>query len=499
MGRFCTKCGTPTVEYIETMDNSQIAQGFEGADNSQIAQGFEGAKQPKKKKKGPIIAIIIATLLIVAAIAAATIWYLSKDKAASLDGFKTEETSEKKDKDEDTSDSTNPGKEDAGPEDDGPEDDGPQNGGMEALEPITRFDDSIGRSCSSDKTMDNNIASFEYELDDLYNIHTEPFRPQGNSITVVTQSYLYDGHSEYTDDTVYFYVELYEYNGGNLTWVSDYLGKCDRIEGGVEFNVSRNTLYVLNIVEAYHSDDYILCGHGHVYGVESIEGGNNTGSNSTSGATNAMNKEPVKMHYYQEMYRDGNTYVLDYNLVFEQDSLGRITTVTNYDSNNRVQNSVTQQYDANGNCTRKYTLGYSQDCLYLDYEDDKWSNGGIVESSDGSYKRVYDNDAYGKHLTCDFYEDGRHYMHDAYTYDEEGRVYVIDRENYGGNWHVFIVHHYDYGGDKPSMLEWIYDDGTCEYMEYTYEYDNYARLITETENYYNADGLRGLTIKKYTY
>lgn len=362
---------------------------------------------------------------------------------------------------------------------------------------VILFDDSVGLNCSDEKTLENNIASFEYTLSASSMANTEPFIPTDNSILIVTESLLYDGNLEHTNDSESFYVRLYEYSYGNLNQVGGYQGNCDKIEGGIEFGVEPSKQYVLEIAADSYANGEMLKGHGHVYGVKSV----GEDDISAAEATEELFVEPTKMHYYEEMYYD-QTYILDYTLEFEHDDLGRITTVTNYDSNRNIENIVTQEYDADGNCTREYGLGANIEGLYLSSTSNVWNNGGIIQTSDGMYKQIYENDNLGKHISCDFYENNNNYMHQDYSYDSQGRVSNIYRVNYGGNWTVNMVYYYDGDSEKPYLMEWIYGDGTYggdyDYDEYSYFYDE-DRLIKEIDRYYHNGELSSITTKEYEY
>lgn len=362
---------------------------------------------------------------------------------------------------------------------------------------VILFDDTVGINCSDEKTLENGIASFEYTLNAGSMANTEPFRPTDNSISIVTESFLFNGEMEHINDLESFYVGLYEYSYGNLNQVGGYWGNCDKIEGGIEFNVEPSKQYVIEIVADPYANGEMLKGHGHVYGVKSVGDGDAT----EIAKSEVIFIEPTKMHYYEEMYYD-QTYILDYNLEFEHDEFGRITKVTNYDSNHNIENTVTQQYDADGNCIREYSLGTNIEGLYLDYNDNTWVNGFLVQSrseySQGYYKYVYVNNSEGKPISCDFYENEDNFMHQDYTYDEYGRVSNIHRVNYWGDWTVDIVYHYDGDSEKPYMMECIYGDGSYSYDEYSYYYDE-NRLIQEIDRHYYNGELSSVITKEYEY
>lgn len=157
---------------------------------------------------------------------------------------------------------------------------------------------------------------------------------------------------------------------------------------------------------------------------------------------------PTSMHYYEEMYFD-QTYTLDYTLYFEIDSDGRITTVSNYNSNGDLVAVVDQEYDADGNYTKKYELATSKDGLYLECYYQEWEDGRLsrTERSDGMYSQKYIYDKNGKLSVMYFYENERLYMEDVYAYDPLGRIANIARTNYG-NWPFNIE--YSYEGDHEN-------------------------------------------------
>ena len=108
------------------------------------------------------------------------------------------------------------------------------------------------------------------------------------------------------------------------------------------------------------------------------------------------------------------------------------------------------------------------------------------------YENEYDES--GKLSTMYFYENGRLYMADIYTYDGQGRVVNKFRENYG-NW-AFDIEYYYHGSDvRPYYIQW----GENDYYMYEYEFDEYGRLISETELYYSYDELWSITVKTYEY
>ena len=204
---------------------------------------------------------------------------------------------------------------------------------------------------------------------------------------------------------------------------------------------------------------------------------------------------PTSMHYYEEMYFD-QTYTLDYTLYFEIDSDGRITTVSNYNSNGDLVAVVDQEYDADGNCTKKYELATSKDGLYLECYYQEWEDGRLsrTERSDGMYSQKYIYDKNGKLSVMYFYENERLYMEDVYAYDPLGRIANIARTNYG-NWSFNIEYSYEGDHENPYYKKW----GDSEYYMYEYEYDDLNRLICEKETYYSGDKLFSITTKSYEY
>ena len=207
------------------------------------------------------------------------------------------------------------------------------------------------------------------------------------------------------------------------------------------------------------------------------------------------NESPVSMHYYEEMYYD-QTYVLNYTLRFSLDNLGRIKSVRNYNSNNELVASVEQDFDTDGNCTKKYEFGTNTAGLYLDYYNQYWNNGNLVkvEDSHGVYSQQFINDANGNPLVKYFYENDSLYMEDNFTYDELGRVSNIYRNNYG-NWTTNIEYSYEGLDRKPTHIKW----GEDEDLWYEYKYDNANRLVQEKETCYSGGELSSVMTKTYKY
>ena len=207
-------------------------------------------------------------------------------------------------------------------------------------------------------------------------------------------------------------------------------------------------------------------------------------------------EEPISMHFYETIYSD-EIHVLDYTLKFDHDSKGRISKVTNYDSNGSFIDALWQEYDDDGNCIIKYTYGTTIDEFILESEIQYWENGNLVKtrSTGGYYESQYKNDADGKPLVCYHYDDDETcYMEDDYTYDSQGRVSSIYRENYG-NWSFVIDYHYHGTDEKPYYVQWGDDD----YYMYEYTYDDKGRLIEEKQKYYSDGELYSDQIKTYKY
>ncbi len=203
---------------------------------------------------------------------------------------------------------------------------------------------------------------------------------------------------------------------------------------------------------------------------------------------------PVSMHYYEEFYRD-KTYVLDYTLRFAHDSLGRITTVSNYNADNELLDVVEQEYDADGDCTKQYSLATNLEELILETYDLSWEDGCLVKMtrSDGMYTVEYTNEN-GKPLIVKFYEYERFYMEDDYTYDELGRVSTRFRNNFG-NWSHTYQYFYEGANEKPDRIQW----SDIDYYVFEYEYDDVNRLVCEKEYFYFGNELDSVTTKTYEY
>lgn len=212
-----------------------------------------------------------------------------------------------------------------------------------------------------------------------------------------------------------------------------------------------------------------------------------------------MSKQPVGMHYYEEMHFE-QTYVLDYYLHFDHDASGRITTVKQYDSAKNFVASVDQRYDDAGHCIKRYSLGTSTTGLSLSYDHQFWENGYLVgrESSTGMSSQEYNNNEKGNPLTVFFYDmNGNHYMTDTYSYDKQDRIQKIHRECLG-YWELDIEYMYEGDSTKPYRIKWG-DGSDSEDHQYTYEYDNEGNLISETETCYYNNEVSIINTKTYEY
>lgn len=368
------------------------------------------------------------------------------------------------------------------------------------------FNEEVGIGCNDTYTMENTIASFRYNIRSGETIFTEPFYPSQASIFIATMSALHDGISELTDDREEFRVQLYDYSDGIPSPIDGYTGKCDLVEGGVEFNVDPYVPYVLSIGADVYKKGEILKGHGHIYGVEYVgEDAGYIGDSAVAGSRVTAAYEPKSMHYYEEIYYgEQTTYVLDYNLKFEHDSQGRITTVSCYDPYNNLEDQVMQQYDTKGRCTREYYLLDSPEGLEL-LTYDIFYDGNIETRSNEYGTFVYTNDASGNHLYGEYSDNqSDFYAYEEYYYDNQNRVSAITRTNMYTDWSWSMNSTYYYDGDdsRPYYVEWdIVQDSSHSLNEdyYTYEYDAMGRLIREEKETY-SDGMKySYMISEYEY
>ena len=120
--------------------------------------------------------------------------------------------------------------------------------------------------------MDKN-GNFEFEIEKW--VKSDNFKANSNKITVLTQAMLhYDNGTTVTNsknDNVKFKVELI--NGHNQKVVGSYIGKCDNIRGGLQFNVEKDKQYYLKISvydQSKLGPHESIKGTGQVYDVEVV-------------------------------------------------------------------------------------------------------------------------------------------------------------------------------------------------------------------------------------
>ena len=120
-----------------------------------------------------------------------------------------------------------------------------------------------------DNPVENKDQLLSFEIDFKSRLTTKEFVAKENYLRIVTQAMFGNEDSRLADidEGRQFSVELYHVTDQGLEHESGYVGSCDNVEGGLEFEVEQGEKYRVLVQSKDFASYECLLGHGHLYPV----------------------------------------------------------------------------------------------------------------------------------------------------------------------------------------------------------------------------------------